>query len=44
MMALFQPVALAAQPWVLIAARGAATFVAVDLEKAVWRRLGILRM
>ena len=37
-------VALDAQAWLLIAALGAATFVAVDLEKAVWRRLGILRM
>ena len=44
MQALFQTVALDARAWALIAALGAATFLAVDLEKAVWRRLGILRM
>ncbi len=44
MQALFKTVALDAQAWLLIAALGAATFLAVDLEKAAWRRLGTLRM
>jgi magnesium-transporting ATPase (P-type) len=44
MQALFQTVALDAASWALIAGLGAATFLAVDLEKAVWRRIGILRM
>jgi hypothetical protein len=44
MQALFQTVALDAQAWALIAGLGVATFLAVDLEKAAWRRLGILRM
>jgi len=44
MQALFQTVALDVRAWALIAALGAATFLAVDLEKAVWRRFGVRRM
>ena len=44
MQALFLSTALDARSWGIIAALGCAIFVAIDLEKALWRRLGIARL
>jgi magnesium-transporting ATPase (P-type) len=41
---LFRTVSLDGTAWAMIAALGLATFLAVDVEKAVWRRFGVVRM
>jgi len=44
MQALFLSTALDAHSWGIIAGLGLAIFVAIDLEKALWRRFGVARL